>query len=87
MGGIAYPAVFAVDGDLVVRFRSLDRTALRAAPAEVAAAVKAAAQRSSLKTEVVRRRLHPGLMFLRALRNAISRGVKTPWSERDTAAR
>ncbi len=82
MGGIAYPAVFAIDRDLVVRFRSLDRTAQRAAAGEVAAAVNAAAQGGSVETEITRRRLRPGLMFLRALLNAVRRGVRTPWSDR-----
>ena len=82
MGGIAYPAVFAIDRDLVVRFRSLDRTAQRAAVGQVADAVRATAQGGPLGTEITRRRLRPGLMFLPALLNALRRGVRTPWSDR-----
>jgi peroxiredoxin len=82
MGGIAYPAVFAIDSNLVVRFHSVDSTTRRASAAQVAATVRAAAQGSSMSSGVARQRLSPGLMFLRALRNALSRGAKTPWSER-----
>jgi hypothetical protein len=79
MGGIAYPAVFAIDNHLVVRFHSVDKTTQRASTDAVVVAVKAATQGNAL-TALFRQRLRPGLMFLRALANAVSRGAKTPWS-------
>jgi len=78
MGGIAYPAVFAIDSNLVVWFHSVDSTTQRASAAQVAATARTWAQSRLGAGDVVRQRLHPGLMFLRALRNAISRGVRTP---------
>ena len=81
MGGIAYPAVFAIDNNLIVRFHSVDRTTQRDSTAAVVAAVKATAHGGSATSGIVRRRLRPGLMFLRALVNALSRGAKTPWSQ------
>ncbi len=79
MGGIAFPAVFAIDRELIVRFRSVDKTAKRASTSEVAAIVKAVAQGAQPRQEVQRRTLHPGAMFLRALMNALRRGAKTRW--------
>jgi peroxiredoxin len=76
MGGIAFPAVFLIDRDLTVRFRSVDKTAKRADSGEVTAIVKAVTQGASPK-EAERRTLRPGLLFLRAAANAIRRGVRT----------
>jgi len=77
-GGIAFPAVFAIDPKLIVRFRSLDKTASRANPTEVSAIVDTVA-RGGAAREIRRRWVHPGTLFLRALRNAISRGTLVPW--------
>jgi hypothetical protein len=82
MGGIAVPAVFAIDRDLVVRFQSVDRTVERASPAQVAVTVKAVMNGAVATDGFGRERIHPGRMFLRAVLNALSRGVKTPWSPR-----
>ena len=79
MGGIAYPAVFAIDRDLKVRFRSIDTTAKRADTAEVAKIVRAVAGGSSDGGEAARRNLRPGIMFIRAAANALRRGVKIKW--------
>jgi len=76
MGGIAFPAVFLIDRDLIVRFRSVDKTARRADTAEVAAIVKSVTEGGPAK-EAVRRTLRPGFMFLRAAANALRRGVRT----------
>ena len=64
------------DRDLTVRFQSVDKTATRAESGEVTAIVKAVTQGASPK-EVERRKLRPGLLFLRAAANAIRRGVRT----------
>lgn len=70
-GGIAYPAVFVLDRDRVVRHRSLDRTASR---------VDAGAVLALLRGEpvVAKRRVSwPGLQaFVAAFRSALRRGVR-----------
>gem|GEM_PF-5955097 len=64
MGGIAYPAVFAVDLNLTVRFRSLDRTARRAEPAAVREIVKIVARGAiSVPAQPELRKVRPGAMF------------------------
>ena len=78
MGGIALPSVFVIDDDLTVRFRSLDKTNTRASAADVAAIVDEERGATGIG-EVVRRKIRPGLMFLRAISNSIRRGV-APWS-------
>jgi len=76
MGGIAFPAVFLIDRELTVRFRSVDKTTSRAETGQVTAIVKAVTQGASAP-EVERRKLRPGMMFLRAAANALRRGVLT----------
>ena len=70
-GGIAYPAVFVLDRDRVVRHRSLDRTASR---------VDAGGVLAFLQGEPAppkRRALWPGLQaFVAAFRSAFRRGVR-----------
>ena len=72
-GGIAYPAVFVIDRDRIVRWRSLDRTATR---------VRTDAVLRFLEEGHVpppRRVVLPRLRdFVRALRNWITRGGTTP---------
>ena len=81
-GGIAFPAVFAIDRILVVRFRSLDKTMHRAGTAEVATIVDEVAK-GGAPAEIARRRLRPGALFLSAIVNAIRRGTKTPWAREE----
>ena len=83
MGGIAFPAVFAIDRDMTVRFRSVDRTAKRAAADEVTSIIRTVAKGSSAPAEATRRNLRPGMLFLRAAANALRRGVRTKWSHSD----
>jgi peroxiredoxin len=80
MGGIAFPAAFAIDREMRVRFRSLDKTARRAGPAEVAAVVRAVAAGASSGAELQLRRVRPGALFFRSVMNSLRRGVRTPWS-------
>jgi peroxiredoxin len=77
MGGIAYPAVFAIDRDLTVRFCSLDKTTNRASAKEVTAIVKTVTEGGSVPP-ISQRRLKPGSMFIRAALNAVRRGARTP---------
>jgi len=82
MGGIAYPAVFAIDSNLAVRFRSLDGTARRAEPAVVQEIVKTVAGGVvSMPPQPELRKVRPGAMFLRALFNVIRRGARTSLGE------
>ncbi len=81
MGGIAFPAVFAIDREMTVRFRSLDKTAARADASQVSAIAKEVMQSGApANGEVERRKLRPGMLFVRALVNALRRGVRTPRS-------
>lgn len=74
-GGIAYPAVFVIDPERKVRYRSLDRTASRVSTAEVVAFLK-----NGLTGATEQPRLHviwPGLSTLvTALRSAFRHGVR-----------
>jgi peroxiredoxin len=73
MGGIAVPAVFVIDPDRQVRFRSIDSTARRVSAAGALGFLRGAEQ--APMRSVVR----PGLRdFARAFSNAIRRGARTP---------
>lgn len=76
-GGIAYPAVFIIDGSRTVRYRSLDRTAARVGTAAVRAFVQGGMQGSTDQPE--RQLIWPGLAtFVTALKNALRHGFSTP---------
>jgi len=72
-GGIAYPAVFVVDRERIVRWRSLDRLASRVDTGAVVAFLREGGPPSPRRLVIPR----PG-DFVRALRNMIARGSKTP---------
>jgi len=76
-GDIALPASFIVDRDLRVRFRSVETTTARAAPATVAAALLELAAGRSISGDARTRTVWPGAMFLRAAMNALARGFKS----------
>lgn len=72
-GGIAYPAVFVIDQERVVRWRSLDRTAARVSTGAVLRFLLEG------RPPPAPRRVIPRLGdFVRALRNWIGRGGTTP---------
>ena len=75
-GGLAKPAVFVVDRDCRIRFRSADETAMRIPAAAVVDFVAAGMQ----ATPITRRRMgvpHPN-EWVRALRNAVRLGIRSP---------
>jgi hypothetical protein len=73
LGGIAVPAVFVIDPDRLVRYRSIDSTVRRVSAADVVGFLRGAAQAPSRST------LRPGLRgFARAIANAVRRGARTP---------
>ena len=72
-GGIAHPAVFVVDRERIVRWRSLDRTATRVDTGAVLAFLREG--RPPPPPRLVIPRLGD---FVRALRNMIARGGRTP---------
>jgi peroxiredoxin len=75
MGGIAVPAVFVIDPDLRVRWRSVDSTRERVSADGVLRFLRGEAAASS----PARTRVRAGLgEFARALGNAARRGAKTP---------
>lgn len=74
-GGIAFPAVFVIDRDRTVRWRSLDRTATRVETAGVLAWLRGGQAAPAPR----RRWVGAGIGdFARALRNWITRGGTTP---------
>ena len=75
MGGIAVPAVFVIDPDLRVRWRSVDSTRKRVCADGVLRFLRGEADASSLAPSSVGAGLGD---FARALGNAVRRGAKTP---------
>jgi peroxiredoxin len=75
MGGIAVPAVFVIDPDLRVRWRSVDSTRRRVSADGVLRFLRGEAAAGSLARSGVRAGLAE---FARALGNAVRRGAKTP---------
>jgi peroxiredoxin len=71
-GGIAIPATFVVDRDLVVRFSSFEDVMRRVAANEMLAFVGP----ESTAAQPARRGVNPGLMFVRAMGNAFRHGVR-----------
>lgn len=75
-GGIAYPAVFVLDRDRMVRYRSLDRTAARVSAEAVLAFLRSGMHESAEQPR--RRTLWPGLGgFMAALRSALRYGTRS----------
>lgn len=74
-GDIARPAVFIIDRERRVRFRTVESTGSRVRVSDVIAAARAiAAGREPAVPEARRRAVWPGTMFVRAMINIISRG-------------
>jgi peroxiredoxin len=77
-GGIAYPALFMLDRDRTVRFRSLDRTATRVDPGAVFAFLESGLG-SAAPDAPARRRVVPGLRDVgRVIANMLRYGVRSP---------
>jgi len=75
--GIAYPAVFVLDKDRVVRYRSLDRTVSRVSPAAVREFLTGGMPGTPETPK--RRAIWPGFSaLLQALKSGVSRGVTVP---------
>lgn len=74
-GGIAKPAVFVIDRNRGVRYRSVDSTSVRVPASEIVRILQAKGETLS-----ARRRLYfPRLAdFIRAIRNATRFGVRSP---------
>jgi peroxiredoxin len=78
-GGIAVPAVFALDRERRVLLASVDRTAARVHPDATLAFARARA-RGQAPPSLRRGRVVPRLRdAVRALANAFARGHRTPW--------
>jgi peroxiredoxin len=75
MGGIAVPAVFVIDPDLRVRWRSVDSTRARVSADGVLRFLRGEATAGSPARATVRAGIGD---FARALGNAVRRGAKTP---------
>ena len=76
-GGIAIPSVFVIDRDLRLRMLAMEKTHHRVAPDDVLQFVRAmkgaeAANQPALRT------VRPGAMFIRAIVNALRRGMRVP---------
>jgi peroxiredoxin len=78
-GGIAYPACFVIDRERRVRYRCVEGGTRRADAKEVAAYVRALAAGASAP-EPAMAKVGPGRLFLRAIQNAVLRGVRSPSS-------
>jgi peroxiredoxin len=75
-GGIAYPAVFVIDRDRVVRYRSLDRTAARVSAEAVLAFLRGGMHEPAEPPR--RRTIWPGIGgFVAAFRSALRHGVRS----------
>ena len=75
-GGIAYPAVFVLDRNLVVRYRSLDGTAARVNAEAVLSFLRSGMAESADPPK--RRTFWPGLRaFVTALRSTLRYGVRS----------
>ena len=75
-GGIAYPAVFLIDRTGIVRWRTLENVAGRAKVKDMVALARAMSEYRDSGSAPRSARIWPGLMYLRALRNALRRGVR-----------
>jgi peroxiredoxin len=76
-GGIAYPAVFVLDRDRTVRYRSLDRTAARVSTEAVVGFLRGGMQGSTEQPK--HRAIWPGLgLFVTAVKSALRHGTRVP---------
>lgn len=76
-GGIAYPAVFVLDRDRTVRYRSLDRTAARVSTEAVVTFLRGGMQGSTEQPK--HRAIWPGFRsFVSAAKNAFRFGTRVP---------
>jgi peroxiredoxin Q/BCP len=76
MGGIAYPAVFVIDRDRTIRYRSLDRTRSRVSTADVISFLRGDAASAGEPRRVP---LRPGVAgFALALKNMLRGGIRSP---------
>ena len=71
-GGIAIPATILIDPGLKVRFSSAEQVARRVAASEMLALVRGEKSDSAPSQYI----LNPGLMFLRAVSNALRFGIR-----------
>jgi len=77
-GGIAFPAVFVIDRNRIVRFRALEDVASRVGVDELVSYVRALSKGGEPPSTPRRRGVWPGAMFIRATMNAMLRGVRVP---------
>jgi peroxiredoxin len=77
-GGIAFPAAFVIDRNRVVRFRALEEVASRVSVDELVSLVRAVGKGVESSVTPRRRGVWPGTMFIRAMMNAVLRGVRVP---------
>jgi peroxiredoxin len=77
-GGIAYPAVFVIDRNRVVRFRALEEMASRVDVADLLGLVRALNEGNEPSSAPRKRSVWPGSMFIRATMNSLLRGVTVP---------
>jgi len=76
-GGIAYPAVFILDGERTVRYRSLDRTAARVSTEAVLTFLRDGMTGSTEQPK--QQRIRPGLRtFATAILSALRHGIHVP---------
>jgi peroxiredoxin len=73
-GGIAYPAVFVVDRDRRIRYRSLDRTAQRVSTGDVLRFLRGAPAEAEPRRRVVLPRLREWRV---AIGNALRGGIRS----------
>ncbi len=75
-GGIAFPAVFVIDRDRIVRFSAVEETARRTDVKQLVELVNGISQGIEPVAKPRQRGVWPGEMFLRATMNALVRGVR-----------
>lgn len=76
-GGIAYPAVFIIDRDRTVRYRSLDRTASRVSTDAVMEFLRGGMKGSTQQPK--HRTIWPGFgIFWAAVKSALRHGTRIP---------
>lgn len=77
-GGIAFPAVFVIDRDRVVRFRALEDVTSRVSVDQLIKHVRDLSRGVESQSKPRNRGVWPGTMFLRATMNALRHGVRVP---------
>ena len=78
-GGIAFPAVFVIDRERIVRFRALEDVASRVSVDQLLELVRELGRGAEPQATPRKRGIFPGLMFLRAGMNALRHGVRVPY--------